>query len=147
MRSLGTRQSAKPRDKRRELVVEGKFFTIRLQATPENLGAIRRVIDVYLNGEDELSADVQLAVTEAVSNTIRHGYDGDGPGYVTVELRQEGDLLCVSVADDGRGLAGADPETSGSGLGLPLIKTLSETMEIADRESGGTSLTATFRLD
>jgi anti-sigma regulatory factor (Ser/Thr protein kinase) len=126
---------------------EGKVFTARLRATPENLKDIRCLIKIYLNGESQVSGDVQLVATEAVANSIRHGYDGDGPGYVTVELRREGSVLCVSVEDDGRGFAGALPETSGPGDGLPLIEALSETMETADREGGGASLTATFQLD
>jgi stage II sporulation protein AB (anti-sigma F factor) len=124
---------------------EGKHFTARLRATPENLSAIRRIVDVYL-GENEKTDDVKLVLTEAVSNAIRHGYD-PGPGYVTVELRREGDVLCVGVQDDGCGLAGARAETRGAGLGLPLIEALTETMEISEPEGGGTTLQARFQLD
>ena len=36
---------------------------------------------------------------EAVSNSVRHG----GAGFIQVELRREGDLLWLSVQDDGSG--------------------------------------------
>jgi anti-sigma regulatory factor (Ser/Thr protein kinase) len=125
---------------------EGKHFTLRLRAVAKNLRDIRRIIEIYLDAENEKTSDVQLVVTEAFSNAIQHGYNGDGPGYVTIELRREADVLCVSIADDGRGLLAARPETSGPGHGLPLIEALTKTMDISEPQSGGTTLQATFQL-
>src|SRR6516165_10375968 len=51
---------------------------------------------------DELVADLKLALTEAVSNSVRHAY-ADGGGYVSIAYELTGDALAVEVVDDGRG--------------------------------------------
>jgi anti-sigma regulatory factor (Ser/Thr protein kinase) len=124
---------------------QGKHFTARLRATPENLRSVRCLAEAYLGAEHEKTSDVQLLLTEAVANTIQHGYNGSGPGYVTVELRREGDRLCVSVRDEGRGFAAA-PAKPGAGLGLALIKAVSDEIEITETEGGGTLLRARIQL-
>jgi serine/threonine-protein kinase RsbW len=84
---------------------------------------------------EELLADLKLALTEAVSNSVRHAYAEDG-GFVSVayELRQG--ALAIEVVDDG---AGFDPErppplegeelTEG-GLGIAIIRTIADEFEI-----------------
>jgi signal transduction histidine kinase len=49
-------------------------------------------------GEDRVTALARI-LQEAASNSVRHG----GAGLIQVELRRDGDLLCLSVQDDGSG--------------------------------------------
>ena len=88
-------------------------------------------------------ADVALAVTEAVSNSIVHAFVGRTPGTVRTEIRARRDEFVVIVTDDGRGM---QPRTDspGLGLGLPTIGRLSATMDVHAPEDGGTVLTMTF---
>jgi anti-sigma regulatory factor (Ser/Thr protein kinase) len=55
---------------------------------------------------DELLADLKLALTEAVSNSVRHAY-ADGAGFVSISYELTGDALAVEVVDDGKGF---DPD-------------------------------------
>src|SRR2546423_15040015 len=55
---------------------------------------------------EELLADLKLALTEAVSNSVRHAY-ADGSGFVSIAYELSGDALAVEVVDDGKGF---DPE-------------------------------------
>jgi len=51
---------------------------------------------------DEEFGDVRLAVEEAVSNTIRHGYGDREPHPILVRASLEGGALCVEIEDDAR---------------------------------------------
>src|ERR1700750_2414700 len=57
---------------------------------------------------EELLADLKLALTEAVSNSVRHAY-GEGDGFVSVLYELRGGSLAVEVVDDGEGFGPARP--------------------------------------
>ena len=74
--------------------------------------------------------NVELLVTELVTNAIRHAGLGTA-GWVGVELVVTPDVVRVEVADPGRGfdphvLPGAAGEERGSGWGLFLVDQLSQ---------------------
>src|SRR2546423_12761796 len=52
---------------------------------------------------EELLADLKLALTEAVSNSVRHAY-ADGARFVSIAHELSGDALTVEVLDHGQGL-------------------------------------------
>src|SRR5438445_10878394 len=60
---------------------------------------------------DDAMADLKLALTEAVSNSVRHAYGPDGDGHVAVTYELHPDRLGVAVVDDG---AGFDPDEAPS---------------------------------
>jgi serine/threonine-protein kinase RsbW len=87
---------------------------------------------------EETHADLKLALTEAVSNSIRHAYAEEG-GYVEIAYGLSGTHLEVEVLDDG---AGFDPERPPSlegeeltegGLGIAIIRTIADELEIDSR--------------
>jgi serine/threonine-protein kinase RsbW/stage II sporulation protein AB (anti-sigma F factor) len=84
-------------------------------------------------------ADVDLAVTEAVTNVVVHAYrdrnPGDKPGRVRITLTVEDDAACIVVADDGVGLA-PRTDSPGLGIGLPLIASACDALEIERRDDG-----------
>jgi len=93
---------------------------------------------------DDTLADLKLALTEACSNSVRHAYPGgDGRVEICFELRD--DRLVVEVSDDGAGfeLDGADPEPGGElaegGLGIAIIRSIADELEIGGREGGAGS--------
>ena len=55
---------------------------------------------------EEALGDLKLAVTEACTNSVRHGYD-NGEGTVEVVYELQPDRLVVEVADDGPGFDAA----------------------------------------
>src|SRR5579862_9264715 len=78
---------------------------------------------------DELLADLKLALTEAVSNSVRHAYT-DGDGFVSIAYELSGDSLAVEVVDDGQGFDPQRPpalegeELTEGGLGIAIIRTI-----------------------
>ena len=64
-----------------------------------------------------------LILQPLVENAIRHGIEPRrGPGLISIAAKQEGKHLHLIVRDDGRGLPGADSNSSGRG-GIGLANT------------------------
>jgi serine/threonine-protein kinase RsbW len=74
---------------------------------------------------------------------VRHAYADGEPGPVEILIRPEGDTLQVVVSDQGRGLRPSS-DSSGPGLGLPLIAALSHSLEIEQAPSSGSRLRMSF---
>jgi len=120
---------------RRE-TTEDTELRLSLPARSENLSRIRRAVSEFaesLGVDEEVIADVRLAVNEACSNVVRHAYDDEGE--VQVEARPVGEQFVVVVHDTGRGLAQASRDP-GSGLGLRVASALTETLEVRGRGPG-----------
>jgi serine/threonine-protein kinase RsbW len=116
-----------------------RSITLRIPAKPEYITLCRLALtglaQVREIGSDAM-ADLKLALTEAVSNSVRHAYGPDGDGHVAVTYELHADHLGVEVVDDG---AGFDPdeapsfdggELSEGGLGIAIIKTIADEFEI-----------------
>jgi serine/threonine-protein kinase RsbW len=92
---------------------------------------------------DEALGDMKLAVTEACTNSVRHGYN-NGEGTVEVVYELLPDRLVVEVADDGPGFdaAGDRPLRDGlaeGGLGIAIIQAVSDEFEAGKQVGGGGS--------
>jgi serine/threonine-protein kinase RsbW len=91
---------------------------------------------------DETLADLKLALTEACSNSIRHAYQNtDGQPVVDIRYELHPDRLVIEVADEGSGFAppkhpAVSGELSESGLGIAIIRALSDEFELGERADG-----------
>lgn len=87
---------------------------------------------------EELLADLKLALTEAVSNSVRHAY-ADGSGFVSIAYELSGTALAVEVVDDGKGFDPERPpplegeELTEGGLGIAIIRTIADEFELRSR--------------
>ena len=87
---------------------------------------------------EELLADLKLALTEAVSNSVRHAY-ADGAGFVSIAYELSGDALTVEVVDDGQGFDPNRPPTlegeelTEGGLGIAIIRAIADEFELESR--------------
>jgi serine/threonine-protein kinase RsbW len=103
----------------------------------------------------EVLGDLKLALTEACTNSVRHAY-ADGGGLVEIVYELHSDRLVVEVADHGEGFeppAGRetpapleDAELAEGGLGIAIIKALSDEFEIREGDRGGSRLRFVKRL-
>jgi serine/threonine-protein kinase RsbW len=94
---------------------------------------------------DETLADLKLALTEACSNSVRHAYRDGREGTVEILYDLQPGRLVIEVSDDGPGFdhveAGdADDELTEGGLGLAIIRSLSDEFELGVRPEGGARL-------
>ena len=96
---------------------------------------------------DETLHDLKLALTEACTNSVKHAY-GENGGSVDIVYELHGDRLAVEVGDagsgfdpGGTGVDGADgDELEEGGLGIEIIRALTDEVEIAERPGGGSRL-------
>jgi serine/threonine-protein kinase RsbW len=101
---------------------------------------------------DETLADLKLALTEACSNSVRHAYGG-GDGTVEIRYELHADRLVIEVADNGGGFDPAsaheaDLELAEGGLGIAIIRSIADDLEIGTGEAGrGSRLRFVKRLD
>ena len=119
---------------------------LTLPARPENVAVVRHVLGAFAEAlmlPDPVIEDMRLAVTEACTNVVRHAYADGQPGPVEILIRPQGDTLQVIVADEGRGL-GPSNDSSGPGLGLPLIAALSHSFVIEQVPENGARLRMSF---
>jgi serine/threonine-protein kinase RsbW len=120
---------------------------LSLPARPENVAVIRHVLGAFAEALElppEKVEDMRLAVTEACTNVVRHDYHDGQPGPIDVAIRPEGDALELVVSDRGRGM-GPSPDVSGPGLGLPLIGTLADSVDIQHAPAHGSRVVMMFQ--
>lgn len=105
-----------------------RFWTVPARA--RNVAELRQSVVEFAraNGvpEPRLS-DVAVAVSEAVTNAVVHGFRGVGDrGTLMVAVTvHEQQWIDVRVTDDGSGMAPRN-DSPGLGLGLPLIRHLAD---------------------
>lgn len=97
---------------------------------------------------DEL-ADVKTAVSEAVTNSIIHGYECQN-GHVTVVAKIMGRTVEIEIKDYGKGIENIDlarqplytskPEMERSGMGFTVMETFMDNVEVDSQPGMGTTI-------
>lgn len=90
----------------------------------------------------DLRGDIALAVSEAVTNAVRHSR-AHADEQVTLTASVAGDWLEIRIRDRGAGFGLA--ESDGLGLGLPTIARLAAQLTIV-QEGHGTEVRMSFPL-
>jgi len=115
---------------------------LRIPAKAEYIALGRLALTGLAKARDldsDTIADLKLALTEAVSNSVRHAYGTAGDGQVEVRYELRADCISIEVVDDG---AGFDPEEAPSfegdelsegGLGIAIIRTIADDIQIESR--------------
>jgi serine/threonine-protein kinase RsbW/stage II sporulation protein AB (anti-sigma F factor) len=88
-----------------------------------------------LSADALMSGDVGVALSEACTNVVHHAYRNGDSGVFRVFAEIVGDVVFVTVSDDGAGVV-PRPDSPGLGLGLPLMAALSDQLDIAMADDG-----------
>ena len=119
-------------------------FSATYEASPSSIAVVRNQMAALAGdcGLDEATiGDVRLAVSEAATNALIHGYR-DGEGTIQVEASIDEGELIIAISDTGRGMAPRD-DSPGLGLGLPIIAKVARRLEVLD-DGPGTRLRMAF---
>ena len=135
------------------------MVTVRWHADLAQLVVIREFVaeaSRSLDADEQAIRDLQLAVDEVCSNSIRHGYGGQ-EGQIEVSVERIGHAIRVVVRDWGMAF---DPEQipvpdleipleerSLGGLGLFLVQQVMDEVRFEFNGSKGNSVTMVRRLD
>lgn len=125
-----------------------------------------------LNPTLEELADIKTAVSEAVTNSIIHGYENlygygrpgrcpadqknTNPGKVQVRCVLEEDVLHIRVTDQGKGMDNVEqameplfttkPELERSGMGFAFMEAFMDDLEVESSPGKGTAVSMTKKL-
>lgn len=126
---------------------------LELLSKSENEALARVTVAAFASQLDptvEEIADIKTAVSEAVTNAIIHGY-GHDKGLVLLECSIKDDEFCVSVKDEGRGIADIQkaleplyttaPDEERSGMGFSIMESFMDDVEIESVVNKGTVIT------
>lgn len=129
---------------------------------PAALESLARISDFISDAtaraglDDHAAWQVQLAVDEAATNIIQHGYDAGQPGEIELSWRVDGVEFAVTLRDRGRrfnpeavpapDITSPLEERQAGGLGLYLMNRLMDTVRFEFGEAQGNTLTMTKRI-
>lgn len=92
-------------------------------------------------------ADIKTAVSEAVTNSIIHGYE-DSEGEITIKCRMDEYGVEIEIRDEGKGIQDVEqarqplytskPELERSGMGFTVMETFMEEVEVYSEKEKGT---------
>ena len=95
-------------------------------------------------------ADIKTAVSEAVTNSIIHGYE-DTQGIVSVKCKILNNILIIEISDNGKGIENismakeplytSKPDLERSGMGFTIMESFMDELNIESVLNLGTKIT------
>ena len=100
-------------------------------------------------------ADIKTAVSEAVTNSIIHGYDNT-EGEITMEFIRAGNKIEIFINDSGKGIENLEqamqplytskPELERSGMGFTVMESFMDELEVTSEKDKGTKVHMVKRI-
>ena len=128
---------------------------LEFSAKSENEAFSRSAVASFIIGLDptiEELADIKTAVSEAVTNSIVHGYEGKD-GCVYIECTINGKELKIIVRDNGKGIKNVkeamqpmfttNTDNERSGMGFTVMETFMDKVKVESIVDVGTKVTMT----
>lgn len=120
-----------------------RSLELDLAAGSDSVGEARHAVADFAREHGADSGDVALAVSEGVSNAVIHAFRDREPGTIQVRAFVDDEHVVVSISDDGVGVT-PNPDSPGLGLGLALIGSLTDGVEMNRGSGRGTTLVMRF---
>ena len=128
-------------------------MVVEFDSVSKNESFARVVVATFvarLNPTLEEIADIKTAVSEAVTNSIIHGYE-NGDGRIRIETYIVEDTVTVIVTDYGVGIADIEkamepmytskPELERSGMGFSFMEAFMDELFVESQKGEGTKVT------
>lgn len=125
---------------------------IEFLSKSQNEGFARVAVAAFVSQLDptiEELTDVKTAVSEAVTNSIIHGY-GNANGIIKIEAMIEGTTLTIIINDEGAGIENIElamqplytsrPDLERSGMGFTVMETFMDSLEVKSEKGKGTQI-------
>lgn len=127
--------------------------SIELMSKSENEGFARVAVAAFVSQLDptvEELTDVKTAVSEAVTNSIIHGYENKKEGIIKIEASITGNEITIIIEDYGKGIKDvkqameplytSKPELERSGMGFTVMETFMDNLEVFSEYGKGTKV-------
>jgi len=129
------------------------FMELHFAARSENEGFARIAVAAFLSrlplSMDEIE-EIKTVVSEAVTNAIIHGYEGNEQGTVMISTFYDQYAIEIIVEDQGIGIADIEearqplfttkPELERSGMGFTIMENFMDELEITSEIGRGTRI-------
>ncbi len=129
------------------------MMKIEFLSKSQNEGFARVAVAAFASQLDptiEEISDIKTAVSEAVTNSIIHGYE-NGEGVITIEAFLNEGELTISISDSGIGIEDLDkamqplytsrPDLERSGMGFTVMETFMDSLCVESNKEEGTKVT------
>ena len=131
--------------------VQDNFVRLTLAAKDENVAVARlttAAVAAQLGFTLSEVEELKVAVSEAVTNSIIHGYGGDEQRLIELCLIADEEGLLLKVADEGVGIEDVpkalEPTWSSvaerMGLGFVFMQSFTDTLEVDSKPGQGTAV-------
>lgn len=126
------------------------WVRFQFASIPENVGFARTCAAAFVSQLDctiEEIEEVKLVVSEAVSNSIIHGYENNRDNFVFVEIKLlANNAIEIMIEDQGRGIDDVDQALQPAyssipdrmGLGFVFMRSFSDELEVTSNVGQGT---------
>ncbi|KQY87700.1 MULTISPECIES: anti-sigma F factor [Paenibacillus] len=136
------------------------FMNLQFAAKSENESFARVTVAAFISQldptMDELS-DLKTVISEAVTNSIIHGYNNNPEGVVSIQAEIREDMITIIVEDRGEGIEDLElakqplytskPELERSGMGFTIMENFMDEFEVSSEPGRGTSIKMKKRIE
>lgn len=133
--------------------MEDNKVSIELCSISQNEGFARVAVAAFVSQLDptlEEISDIKTAVSEAVTNSIIHGYENRKEGIIKIEASITKNEVTIIISDNGRGIKDIDqareplytsrPDLERSGMGFTVMETFMDSLEVSSKDKQGTRI-------
>lgn len=134
------------------------FVNIEFASLSENEAFSRIAVAAFAAQLDptlEELSDIKTAVSEAVTNSVVHGY-GENGGTVWLKMQRQGRLLTFEIEDRGKGIEDIErarqplytsvPGDERSGMGFTVMESFMDSLHIKSTPGEGTTVVMTKEI-
>ena len=131
---------------------------LEVDAISSNESLARVAVAAFIAPADptlEEMSDIKTAVSEAVTNSIIHGY-GEAEGKIILEFEIKNRVLHIKVQDFGVGIEDIEqarmpmytskPEKDRSGMGFTVMESFMDSLLVISEQNTGTTVIMTKKL-
>ncbi|WP_019536696.1 anti-sigma F factor [Paenibacillus ginsengihumi] len=139
---------------------ERNFMILQFASRSENESFARVAVAAFVSQLDptlEELTDIKTVVSEAVTNSIIHGYEHRTDGIVTITAEIEDETVYITIEDKGAGIQDLElakqplytskPELERSGMGFTIMENFMDEIEIWTAVGEGTKIRMKKRIE
>ena len=125
---------------------------LEFDSKSENEGFARITVAAFAARLDptlEEISDIKMAVSEAVTNAVIHGYENK-PGKIKIKCQIRDNVITIEISDTGVGIADIEkakeplyttkPEWERSGMGFTFMETFMDHLMVESEPGKGTTI-------
>ncbi|QQE72838.1 anti-sigma F factor [Brevibacillus composti] len=140
-------------------MAQRNYMSVSFAALSQNEAFARVAVASFISQLDvsvEEMEEIKTVVSEAVTNSIIHGYDENPEGIVRITVKIEDNVVELIVEDEGKGIEDVDqamqplytskPELERSGMGFTIMENFMDSLEVATAVGKGTTVRLTKSL-